>query len=82
MQTRQTTLAPTVCARLPPLTRGEETIEDLRLNEEVIADPSESFKRWRLLGLLRAMRVSRSLVYPRAEVDAFPQRLIERGARD
>jgi hypothetical protein len=54
----------------------QQAIAYLRI--EGVANPSATIKRYRDLGLLRAVRISRHVRYPRVELDAFVQRLLER----
>jgi hypothetical protein len=65
----------------PDVLLEREVVSFLRLDEPGgPRNPSATLRRYRALGLLKAIRISRSQVYLKTDVLAFVARLAERGA--
>ncbi len=65
----------------PELLTEEEAIRYLRLDTVKVARPSETLRRYRDTGLLRATQVSKRLFYRRTELDRFLERLTHSNPR-
>ncbi len=65
----------------PYLLTEAEAIRYLRLDTIGIANPDDTLRRYRDMGLLRATQVSKKLFYLRRELDLFLARITERNAR-
>jgi hypothetical protein len=65
----------------PELLTEEEAVRYLRLDTVGITDPSNTLRRYREQGLLRATQVSKKLFYRRMELDRFLDRITEGNPR-
>jgi hypothetical protein len=65
----------------PSLLTEEEAIRYLRLDTIDIANPADTLRRYRNLGLLRGTQVSKKVFYLRAELDAFLVRVTGQNPR-
>lgn len=65
----------------PELLTEDEAIRYLRLDTIDIKNPSATLRRYREAVLLRAVQISKRIFYPKTELDAFVQRLMEKNPR-
>jgi hypothetical protein len=62
-----------------PLLTEDEALRWLRLDEAGgPKDPSASLKRYRVMGLVRGVKIGRNLRYPVSELERFVEKLLER----
>jgi hypothetical protein len=72
---------PPVRTDWPAVMTAEEAIAYLRLDLES-TDPMGTLRYWRERGLLRGVKISRSIRYTRRALDEFLERLEERETRE
>jgi len=65
----------------PDLLTEQEAIRFLRLDEIDIERPQDTLRRYRLRGLLKAVQVSKAILYERQELLDFVQKLKEENPR-
>ena len=61
----------------PEYLTADEAVCYLRLDKMGIKNPKVTLGEWRMRGVLGGCRVSREFVYPRKELDAFMDQLLE-----
>jgi hypothetical protein len=62
----------------PAILTEEEAIRYLRLDVRGPQNPAGTLKYYRDCGVLRAVRIGRQMRYPRKELDAMVEKLLER----
>lgn len=65
----------------PELMTEDEAVRYLRLDRSGVKRPTETLRRYRMLGLLRGTQVGRRVLYRRVELDAFLERQTEKNPR-
>jgi len=66
---------------VPDLLTETEAIRYLRLDEVNIKDPSATLRRYRAGGTLRAVQVSKQVLYPLSELQNFVNEQLEANPR-
>ena len=65
----------------PALLTEEEAITFLRIDQMQVKNPSATLRRYRDGGLLKAIQISRELLYPLSSLINFIERQIEEAPR-
>jgi hypothetical protein len=66
----------------PEMLTESEAIKFLRLDAMKLKNPARTMSHWRMKGLLKGVRMSRSYVYRRADLDDFVTRMSSLDAKD